>query len=330
MIPPSLVHIYACCPSALTTGRLTHFFGPQHGRFLDPFPFTKPRYKTWAHKDLTQDEKKRLKEILTKLTTIGAVQKSLPKEAYLSTDTSVSILGELNKKVSKITFGLLGEPSNLSKKSKRILTVKEFEDNNSFTIDPVQLDVTPTAFIEHVPEFIVLSAKRFKLIDPYIFNITSEEHAAKRLEFIYQIIQKYFSIPENEDQPVTFEVYGKEDKGLSLDLLKKRFSKFRKLFEINWPVTIKFFVAERIKKTEEINSFFNKKKLHERFFCADKYYFSFEDSSEDRREKWEQQTWRIETSKGYRSFIDSYNEDSQFLKIKEHFDSRQLEILGRN
>ena len=36
----SLIHIYACCPLALQSGKLTHYFGPEKGRFLDPFPFS--------------------------------------------------------------------------------------------------------------------------------------------------------------------------------------------------------------------------------------------------------------------------------------------------
>ncbi|MDB9981215.1 hypothetical protein OAD65_03035, partial [Planktomarina temperata] len=68
---------------------------------------------------------------------------------------------------------------------------------------------------------------------------------------------------------------------------------------------------------------------HERFFCADALNFSFEDSSEDRSKSHKKQTWRYEPLNNLRTFINLYDEHSDFFDVVANFDSDQLEILAR-
>jgi len=329
----SLIHVYACCPSALLSGKLTHYFGHKKGRFLDPFPFTKTRSKTWANLELTSDQKFKLKEVLLKLQANGSIKKSLPEISYISDNKLNSLIAELKKKTSNITLAVVDDYSELAKKSDRIVTLSDYEDQNLFTLSPVQLSQTPTAFLESIPDFIISHAKRFKLVDPYIFEVKDASTTERRLEFVYQVLKKYYSAEENENTPVYIEVYGKEPKNFNLSAVRQHFANFKKLFQSNWPFEINFYVMENKKNLDgispEIKPFVGKK-IHERFFCADALNFSFEDSSEDRSKLAVKQTWRYEPSEKMRSFIACYSENSELFDIKSQFDTRQLRTLSRN
>jgi hypothetical protein len=330
----SLVHIYSCCPSALKLNRITHFFGPNKGRFLDPFPFKgNLNKKTWLKHDLTQDELKLLKELIVKLENSGCIKKTLPDEFYGGEDKLKSLLLELNKKSSPITLGIVGNKKDLPDEVCKVFTVKDFENEGKYEHEPVQLSQSPTAFFEFVPSFIITKSKRFKLVDPYIYEVVDELSTEKRLEFIYQIIKRFYSTKKNEGQKIYIDVYGRVPSDYNASTVKQHIANFKKISQNKLPFEINFYVMKKKKILDNISLDIKKfagKKIHERFFSADTYNFSFEDSSEDRTALDVTQTWRFENSKEYLKFIECYNNNSEIFDIVDHFDIKQLEVLSRN
>ena len=328
----TLVHIYAVCPLALKTNKLTHLFGPQKGRFIDTFPYTKYKFtKSWADKELPQEDILKLKEIVMKLKNNGSIKQSLSRPSYITDNKISKLLGELNKKNSKITLGIINETSRLCDMSNNIFTLEKFQDENLFNLEPVQLDQSPYAFFDHIPNFLIASAKRFKLVDPYIFEIKPPKSTARtRLEFIWQLVKEYYADDTNENQPMTIEVYGRKPLGyFDLSVIKQHFAGFKELFQTNLPFKINFFIVEEKKSVPQTLKEFKGKGVHERFFCADALNFSFEDSSEDRSKSHKKQTWRYEPLNNLRTFINLYDEHSDFFDVVANFDSDQLEILAR-
>ena len=328
----NLIHIYAVCPSALVTERLTHYFGPQKGRFLDVFP--NKRYKitkNWFSKDLTETEKKSLQEIILKLTNDGAICNLERNKSY-----KISNIKELFQKINSspnITNGIVSDPNKVIPMPKSVMCVSDFESDNNFTLHPVQIEQNPTAFFDSIPNFIIQNSKTFTLIDPYIYEISPPKNTAEnRLFFIKELIRNYFNTPSNENLSISIQVFGKVPKYYNKRVLKAHFANVRDLFHTNYNVTIDFYLIKRkniINETlsEEVLKL-HRKKVHERFFCADRFCFSFEDSSQDRSALNLDQTRRYEGDDGMRNFISCYSPKSPIFEIEGRFNSKQLALLS--
>jgi len=331
----SLVHIYACCPSVLQSNKITHLFGPEKGRFLDPFPFTRTgkKNKSWSNSELNEQEKYRLRLIIGKLELNGCIKKTLPEDVYLKDDKIKSLIEELNKETTQITLAIAEDEASFHSESSRIYTLSDYQKRNLFNHSPVQLIQSPTAFIEHIPNFIIMPSKKFKLIDPYFFDVRDITSAAKRLEFVYQLIKKYYSTKENENNTIEIEIYGKHLQNFNLSVIKQHFASFKKMFQSNLPFVISFYALKSKNNLNDLHQSvleFKGKKIHERFFCADKFNFSFEDSSEDRSSLGVIQTWRYEPSEYMAKFIDCYNKNTKLFDIEAEFDSKQLQVISRS
>lgn len=328
----SLVHVYACCPSALLAG-IGHFFGPKKGRFLDPFPFTRPRCKrTWANRELNETEKREFIEIIVRLNQDGSIQKSLPNEAYISDNKIISLISELNKEKTNLTMALVGRANDISSKSDRIHTISDYKDKGLFDLGPTQISQTPKAFFDHIPSFIIQPSKRFKLIDPYFFDLKKEANTPKRLMFIKELIDRYYSSEENKNSYINIDIYGKCF-GFNHEYTKEHFAKYTKMLQTNLPFIINFYILKEKNNFDDLPQNlkeFEGKKIHERFFCADRFNFSFEDSIMDRSIESVKQTWRYEATDGMIRYIDCYNENPKLFDLDLHFDSKQLEFISQS
>jgi len=333
----SLIHVYACCPSALLSGKITHYFGPKWGRFLDPFPYMNPNINkpTWSKCKLTPSEELKLKEILYKLKLDGSIQRTLPSHSYIKNDNfkPEMLISELNKKKTNLTLAIVEGGSDICSNSKSIYKVSDFQKENKFTLGTEKLYMSPEAFFNAVPNFIIKSSKRFKLIDPYFFDLTNSFiNVPNRLKFIDQLIRKFYSFEENKNCPINIDIYGKSSTDYSKNV-KTNFAKHINELPENLPFIINFFLLKDKKNTEDIPEDIKKhtnNKIHERFFCCGKYNFKFEDSIMDRSGEGKTQSWDfLPKNNKLNEFIDCFEENTKVYDLTAQFDSKQLEILGK-
>jgi len=327
-----LIPIFAACPKALSTNRLTHFFGTKHARFLDPLPFSKLRLRNdWEGLELSSDEKMRLSTIKEKLIHSGAIKPvHCLRDPTIPTKTKL-ILEELNREGSKIKCAIVCDDSDLEKLSDKIVTLSFFEDENLFNYDPTELPEDPSAFFDHIPDFVIDDANIFKLVDPYFFEITSLELAQKSVDFISNLANKYFSFNGNSNTKLEMQIFGRKPKVFDIDVLKGHLAPVIADLEALYPVDLSFFVLNsQCKTTENVpNEYLDYfgKTVHERFFCADSIYFSFENTSQNRSETKRLQKWRVETSPSSKKFIDLINENGSLFEIQHQFNSQQLRFI---
>lgn len=334
MSSTQLIPIFAVCPRALSTMRLTHYFGLKHGRFLDPLPYAKLKFKnSWSGLPISQDEKQKLLLIRERLVNSGAVKVvNAPENRSVENKLSI-ILAELEKDDSKIKYGIVADGDPFSDSHEKITNVSQFEDENLFNYDPIELSQEPASFFNHIPNFIIDDANSFKLVDPWFYEINSTSNTtASRTDFLKVLVETYFKNEENFVSPAEIQVYGKVPFDCDIDVLKRNLSPEIRKISKNYPIKIDFFMLNsKSKEPDQIPSeyldFFGKK-VHERFFCADAIYFSFEDSSQNRDSLSVKQKWRLETTKGARQFIDCINENGSVFEIIHHFNSTQLINLG--
>ena len=108
MSSTQLIPIFAVCPLALSTMRLTHYFGLKHGRFLDPLPYAKLKFKnSWSGLPISQDEKQKLL-LIRGLVNSGAVKVVNVENRSAENKLSI-ILAELEKGDSKIKYGIVAD-----------------------------------------------------------------------------------------------------------------------------------------------------------------------------------------------------------------------------
>ncbi|MDA9967401.1 hypothetical protein N9D70_02305 [bacterium] len=331
-----LIHQYLVCPSALTSGRLTHLFGAEKGRFLGIYPHKKYKLtKDWCDKDLDQNEIRNLKEIIIRLNNQGALRTIKYEEANPK-DTTKNLIIKLLKNSGDVNLGIVANDNLFKGSISKIISIDKFENEGRFTLEPIQLEQTPSAFFNHIPDFIIQSAKTFTLIDPYIFHFAPPKHTPKsRLEFLTQLISKYFEKESNLNNEVTINIFGKRLLNFEKDVIKGHLASHEQLndsLEQNLNLTVNFFVINGKKSLEMVPEGFRnilKKKVHERFFCADSFCFSFEDSSQDRKHLDIVQTWRFESSKEIKKFIDCYKDNSPIFEFETKYSSRQILQLAK-
>ena len=331
----SLIHIYACCPLALQSGKLTHYFGPEKGRFLDPFPFSSLRVRpSWSNIELKENEKRRLLEIFIKLENSGCVKKSLADDIYNLDDKIESLLSELNKKESSITLAIVNDHVDFCSKSDRIYTLSEFQEKNKFTLNTKMLYMSPSAILDIIPNFIIQPSKRFKLIDPYFFEINdkSKYDIPNRFKFFVALIKKYYSYKENENISINIDIFGR-DTGVLIQNVQEAFAKHIHMFQSNSPLNINFFLLKKKYQHDELPEDikeFSDLDQHMRFFCIDGHNFRYENSIMDRTFKKEKQAWDYLATDDLNSYVNSFHENTKLYEIVHKFDLKQLEAKSRN
>lgn len=320
----NLIHIYAVCPQALATTQLTHYFGPQHCRFLDPVPLKKYRIThDWLGNELTQSEIQLLKDIKAKLYALGAIRNTSKLTVDEESNDQPKVLQELKRENTKLTLAIVPNESPISKEAPSIVQVNDFLDKNLFTLEPIDLFQSPKAFFDHIPEFIIQDSNKFKLIDPYIYEMKSTQEAYTRLDFIFELIKQYRRLNGSEEATLNIRIFGRKPKNYSGHAVKGHIINAIKQENLEHTMIEFFVLGDNVTETD---SEYYGKKFHERFFCADLYYFNFEDSSQNRSDENSKQTWRAETSKTKRAFIDGINEKAQIFKLIENFNSNELRL----
>ena len=152
----------------------------------------------------------------------------------------------------------------------------------------------------------------------------STKEAQTRLDFIFELIKQYLALNGSNTGNLNIQVFGGKPRNYIGQTVKGHIINALKKENLEHYAMIEFFVVDD--KVREKNNEYYGKKLHERFFCADIYYFNFEDSSQNRTEENLKQTWRTETAPKQRDFIDSINETSPIFNLIDKFDSNQLKL----
>ena len=316
-----LVHIYAVCPRALATGNLNHYLGALQGRFLGTLPSSK-RLKikaSWDGQECSEAEILKLKEIVSYLESKDAILNIEIKDNGQNTNDIIQrINAELDNEKSIYSLGIVKD-KKVAKLSDSVVTLREFQEDGYYNFDDIDLPQTASAFFDILPPQVLMSTNTFKLIDPYIFEMSTDAAASDRFEFIRLLEEQYWRFNPDPKRPIQIQVFGEKGKHYEKRKVMSLIKRCRVLAGMKHSSSVDFFVFNKKAKAKIA------KKMHLRYFVAGKFCWNFEETSQNRTEDIEQ-VWRFIRAAN-RDFVNkAFRPNSPVFETSDAFTKDQITL----
>ena len=318
--------ILPVCPSTLLDKTFMSLFSAENGILIaDLSTNISDLHYSWKGEAFSSSERERLREIIAFLRGRNAILDYQAHGDFKAAEPFEKICLELRNPKRHIECGITGDeppilPDDLSS---LFFSKTDFLAKGKHLHKHLKVNRTPSELAEIMTPY-VFQSSYFKLIDPYMFEM-SEHNVAKRLDFLVETcnqIKQHNNLPTQE---IKIEVIGRSyffSKRKRFDIrpyqLKKILAHDNRLRDLSEEFRIQFIgLDDRITNYEEYVDAEPNEKIHKRFFYTDKYLISleypFETKENDQNIVWFGQEYRrYEIARDYRENSESFKKSFSF------------------
>ena len=277
--------VVSVCPKDLIDPYSHVHFGSRLGIVLADTHSIKPENETsWSQTPLSQDELSRLREVYDFLERRDAlVTYKFNADALQNASIYEMVCHELSAKNSLMQLAICSDPPTPIpiELHDKILSSKDAVLNYSFVQSHIDVKMHPSFLCEAMTP-ILFDGTRFKIIDPYIFEM-GEGQAQSRIEFILELCRQLDIHNSFDHEEVEIEIYGRaysypkgKYKKLTEEDLKSTLEETTDLREVSDKYNIKFIGLKEKQNGE---------RLHLRCLYTSKFIIGIEDSFQERYER---------------------------------------------
>lgn len=318
--------ILPVCPSVLLDKTFISLFSAENGLLIaDLSRGVSDLQHSWKGNTFSSPERERLREIIAFLRGRNAILDYHAHETSEAAAPFEKICLELRNPNRHIEFGITGDESPILPDdiSSLFFSKSDFLAKGKHLHKHLKVNRTPSELAEIMTPY-VFQSSYFKLIDPYMFEM-SEHNVASRLDFLVETcnqIRQHNNLPTQE---IKIEVIGRSyffAKRKRFDIrpyqLKNILANDNRLRDLSEKFRIQFIgLDDRITKYEDEVDAEPNEKIHKRFFYTDKYLISleypFETKENDQNIVWFGQEYRrSEIARDYRENSDSFKKSFSF------------------